>query len=86
MGPGLVGQIDLDKPIGSLDESDELRLARPMVLIIGVAATLFAILVAQINDIFAIMIGVVNTFGAPLLAIFPAGNVHAAHHGIRQLC
>jgi sodium-dependent multivitamin transporter 6 len=63
----------LGKPADTLDESDELRIARPLVLIVGVAATLFSILIAQINDIFAIMIGVVNTFGAPLLAIFLLG-------------
>ncbi len=42
-------------------------------LVIGVAATLFALFVAQIDDIFQIMIVVVNTFGGPLLAIFLLG-------------
>ncbi|MCH7725541.1 MAG: hypothetical protein IH991_03515 [Planctomycetes bacterium] len=56
-----------------LTEEHELKLGRPLVLVIGVAATLFALFVAQIDDIFQIMIGVVNTFGGPLLAIFLLG-------------
>ncbi|MFV1964544.1 MAG: hypothetical protein ACC628_03915 [Pirellulaceae bacterium] len=61
------------KPIDALTEADELRLARPMVLLIGVAATLFSLLVSRIGDIFDIMIAVVNTFGGPLMAVFLLG-------------
>jgi Na+/proline symporter len=53
-----------------LSEADELRLARPMTLAIGVAATLFSLIVARIGTIFDLMISIVNTFGGPLLAIF----------------
>jgi len=56
-----------------IDEDDELRLARPLTLVIGIAATLFALLVSQIGEIFTIMIELVNTFGAPLLAVFLLG-------------
>ncbi len=63
----------LKKPPDALTEADELRLGRPMVLLIGVAATLFSLLIAQIGNIFEIMIGVVNTFGGPLLAVFMLG-------------
>jgi Na+/proline symporter len=63
----------LGKPADSLGEEDELRLDRPLVLVIGVAATLFSLIVAQIGDIFSIMIAVVNTFGGPLLAVFLLG-------------
>ena len=63
----------LHKPVDELDEADELRIGRPLVLILGLAATCFALLVAQINDIFTIMIAVVNTFGGPLLAVFLLG-------------
>ncbi len=61
------------KPVEELDEADELKLGRPLVIAIGVAATLFSMVVAQVDDIFAIMIGIVNTFGGPLLAIYLLG-------------
>ncbi|MCH8921543.1 MAG: hypothetical protein IIA67_00165, partial [Planctomycetes bacterium] len=61
------------KTVSELDETDELTLARPMVLVIGVVATLFSLLVAQIDDIFRIMVRVVNTFGGPLLGVFLLG-------------
>jgi len=63
----------VDKPEESLGEEDELKLGRPLVLVIGIAATVFSLIVAQIGDIFSIMIAVVNTFGGPLLAIFLLG-------------
>ncbi|MEQ8790558.1 MAG: hypothetical protein RIC55_29950 [Pirellulaceae bacterium] len=63
----------LDKPVDQLDEADELRLGRPLVLIIGVAATLFSLLVGQLGSIWGIMIGVVNTVGVPLLCVFLLG-------------
>ncbi len=62
-----------NKPVDELTEADELRIARPLVLLIGIAATLFSLVIAQINDIFTIMISVVNTFGGPLLAVFLLG-------------
>jgi len=58
------------KRADELSEEDELHLARPMVLLIGVAATVFSLFVSRIDDIFSIMIAVVNTFGGPLLAVF----------------
>ncbi len=63
----------LNKPMAELNETDELRIGRPLVLIIGLAATLFSLFIAQIDDIFTIMIAVVNTFGGPLLAVFLLG-------------
>ncbi len=63
----------LKKDTSELTEQDELKLGRPLVLLIGVSATAFALLVAQIGNIFDIMIGVVNTFGGPLLAVFLLG-------------
>lgn len=56
-----------------LDESDELWISRCLVLVIGVAATLFALWVATLENIFDIMLGIVNTFGAPLLGVFLLG-------------
>lgn len=61
------------KAVHELDESDELWLARPLVLATGVVATFFSLWVAQIDDIFEIMISVVNTMGGPLLAVFGLG-------------
>jgi Na+/proline symporter len=63
------------KSVDQLDEIDELRLSRVLVLLIGVAATAFSVVVAQIGNIFDIMIGVVNTFGGPLLAIYLLGTL-----------
>lgn len=63
----------LGKTADSLTEADELKLAQPMTLAVGVGATLFAIAVAQIQDIFGIMVALANTFGAPLLGVFLLG-------------
>ena len=63
----------LGKAPDALTEADELKLAQPLTLAVGVGATLFAIGVAQIRDIFEIMVAVANTFGAPLLAVFLLG-------------
>lgn len=72
-----IGRAWLAKRLGktpeSLNESDELKLAQPLTLAVGVGATLFAIAVAQVRDIFEIMIAIANTFGAPLLAVFLLG-------------
>ncbi len=61
------------KEIGDLEETDELRLARAMVIAIGVAATLFSLLVSRLGNIFDMMITLVNTLGGPLLAVFLLG-------------
>jgi Na+/proline symporter len=63
----------LGKGPDELTEADELWLGRPLTLVIGIAATLFSLLVAQVRDIFDIMVGVANTFGAPLLGVFLLG-------------
>src|SRR5436190_16473533 len=72
-----IGKAWLAKKLGkspdSLTEADELRLAQPLTLAVGVGATLFAMAVAQVRDIFEIMIAIANTFGAPLLAVFLLG-------------
>ena len=44
-----------------------------MVLVMGTLATFFSLMVAQIGDIWDIMISVVNTFGGPLLGMFLLG-------------
>lgn len=63
----------LKKPVGELNEEDELKLAQPLTLVVGVAATLSALIVAQLGNVFTIMVDVANTFGAPLLAVFLLG-------------
>jgi hypothetical protein len=65
----------LGKQPDQLDEADELRLAQPLTLAIGLAATAFSLAVAIFadRDIFTIMVEVANTFGAPLLAVFLLG-------------
>lgn len=64
-----------------LNEEDELRLGRPLVLLLGFLATFCALLIARIHDIFTIMIAVVNTFGGPLLAVFLLGIFTRRAHG-----
>jgi Na+/proline symporter len=63
----------LNKAPDDLTEADELWLGRPLTLLVGIAATLFSLLVAQVRDIFDIMVGVANAFGAPLLGVFLLG-------------
>jgi len=63
----------IGKPVDQLNEDDELLLARPLVMVIGILATLFSLLVGNMGDIFAIMVGVINTFGGPLLTLFLLG-------------
>ncbi len=63
----------LQKPVDELNEEDELKLAQPLTLVVGVAATLAALIVAQLGNVFTIMVDVANTFGAPLLAVFLLG-------------
>ncbi len=72
IGRGLLARW-VKKDVSELNEADELLIGRPLVLIIGVAATMFSLFIAQIDDIFTIMIAVVNTFGGPLLAVFLLG-------------
>ena len=61
------------KAVEDLNEEDEIILARPLVLLIGVLATLFSLTYRHIESIFDIMIAIVNTFGGPLFAIFMLG-------------
>jgi len=61
------------KAVEELNEEDEITLARPLVLLIGVLATLFSLSYGHIGSIFDIMIAIVNTFGGPLFAIFMLG-------------
>jgi Na+/proline symporter len=76
----------IGKPEESLTEDDELLLARPLTLVVGVAATVAALFLAQIQDIFEIMIGVANTFGAPLLAVFLLGMFTRRCTGVAAFC
>jgi Na+/proline symporter len=76
----------IGKPEESLTEDDELLLARPLTLVVGVAATVAALFLAQVRDIFDIMIGVANTFGAPLLAVFLLGMFTRRCTGVAAFC
>ncbi len=74
---GGVGQKSLarivKKPVDQLDDHDRLKLAQPLTAVIGVAATIMGLFIGRIGNIFEIMVGVVNTFGAPLLGVFLLG-------------
>ncbi len=63
----------LGKSHDELTETDELKLGRRMVLVVGFLATIFSLCVAQIGDIFTIMVAVINTFGGPLTSVFLLG-------------
>ena len=56
-----------------LNEVDELVLGRGLVLLVGLGATGFVLWVSTLGSIFDIMIGVVNTFGGPLMSVFLMG-------------
>ena len=57
----------------AIDEADEVRFARSLVLVIGVSVTLISLVIAHIGDVFAVMSGIVTALGAPLLAVFLLG-------------
>ena len=61
------------KAPSELDQTDEFVLGRVLVLFIGVAATGFALWVSTLGSSFDIMVGVVNTFGGPLMSVFLLG-------------
>ena len=63
----------LGKGPDDLTEADELVLARPLTLVIGIATMLVSLLVGHVRDIFDIMVGVANALGAPLLGVFLLG-------------
>jgi hypothetical protein len=63
----------LNKSPGELNAADELQLARPLTLVLGACATLGSVGLAQIADVYSIIVGVLNTFGGPLLAVFLLG-------------
>jgi Na+/proline symporter len=63
----------LGKGPEGLTEADELVLARPLTLVIGLATMLVSLLVGHARDIFDIMVGVANALAAPLLGVFLLG-------------
>ncbi|HZL91906.1 MAG TPA: hypothetical protein VFB96_26280 [Pirellulaceae bacterium] len=63
----------LNKQPAELTEADELVLARPLTIIVGIGATLFSLLMAQADDLTCIGVGVANTLSAPLLGVFLLG-------------
>ncbi len=73
------------KQAKDLDDTDRLWIAQPLTVIVGVGATVAALLVAQLGQVFTVMIDVANTFGAPLLGIFLLGILtrRATSQGIR---
>lgn len=65
--------MSLRKPQQELNEADELRLAKLLILTVGFAVTLSSMIFAQSVDILEIVPGVISTFGAPLLGLFLLG-------------
>lgn len=61
------------KTVEQLDEADELTLARPLVIAIGIAATAIGCVVGQLGTIFEIAKTVVDTPGIPLACVFLLG-------------
>ena len=58
---------------GELDQQDELKLARPMVLVFGSAVTVVALGVAAFGGGIGYLLSVLNLFAGPLLGIFLLG-------------
>lgn len=63
----------LNKPADQIDEADELRLARPLVIVIGVFATGFACVIGELGSIFEIAQSALDTPGIPLACVFLLG-------------
>ena len=61
------------KTPGELDQTDELWLARPLVLVLGATVTLLALAASQVADVFGFLALLLNCFAGPLLGIFLLG-------------
>jgi len=56
-----------------LDQTDELRLGRPLVLAMGVATILVGVVVAELASPIGFLLGLLGLFAGPLLALFLLG-------------
>ena len=56
-----------------LDQTDELRLGRPLVLVFGTAVIVVSLVVFQFADVTAYLFSVLSLFAGPLLGIFLLG-------------
>jgi SSS family solute:Na+ symporter len=56
-----------------LDQADELQLARPVVLLLGAAVTLAALLLTGIDNLPAFLLAWLGVFAGPMLALFLLG-------------
>jgi len=56
-----------------LDQSDEMRLARPVVAVLGVAVIVIALVVAALGHVVSFVLGTLGIFAGPLLGIFLLG-------------
>ena len=63
----------MQKPAGELNEVDELRVARPLTLVVGAATTLFAVAIGELGDSWGSLLNIVNSCGASLLGVFLLG-------------
>jgi len=61
------------KSVDELTEQDEMKLARPLTLIIGLGATLLALAISQTGGFFEVAVKLFGTVGGPLLAVFLLG-------------
>ena len=61
------------KPIAEITEHDEMCLARPLTLLVGIGATLLAVALDRFGDSISIVISITGILGAPLLGIFLLG-------------
>ncbi len=61
------------KSVSDLDEADELKLARPIVIFLGVIATAGGCIVGQLGTIFEIARSALDTPGIPLACVFLLG-------------
>lgn len=61
------------KQVAELTEQDEMRLARPLTLLVGIAATLLALALGQVGSFVSIVISITGILGAPLLGVFLLG-------------
>ncbi len=63
----------LQKSSDQLTPADEMQIAQPLTLIVGMGATLMALAFSQLSDVLGSMMTIANTVGAPLLGVFLLG-------------
>jgi Na+/proline symporter len=69
--PWLAG--NCGKTPDDLDQADELKLGRPVILVLGAAIVAIAVATTRLENLFAYLLGLLSVFAGPLLGVFLLG-------------